>query len=259
MIPLTDRRGGIEWRGRQRDMQAAAISIDGSDLAAFKCWLTDARLGDAAPLTAFGDMPGRAGGIDQTLEGPGGAAVPSRRACEFDIATDCPASERAWVRFSLGRLLGRTVEVFYAPLGAALRGRLSAGAWDDAPIGSTCTLTLDAEPFALGERRVSSAAELAVGGSAWAEPTFELTVMTPTRNADLVVDGVRAMRVPSASGQFPAGTSIAVDSEIRSVRVNGSLACPTLDSDWPLLTPGAHAVACEGCEVKVAWRERYMF
>ena len=258
MIPLTDRYDGRQWSGRTRDIQAAALAIDGTPLAALGCWLADARLGDAAPSTAYGDMPGRAGGIDQTLEGPGGAALPSRRQCEFDIATDCGAADRAWVRFALGAYLGKTVEVLYAPLQACLRGRLSAGPWEDANGISTCTLALDAEPYALGEVKTSTGG-LVVEGSAWAEPVLDITVETARPNIDVALDGLRAMRIPSASGSFAAGTRVTVDSAAHAVRVNGNLAAPTLDSDWPVLTPGAHTVSCEGCGIRIAWRERYMF
>lgn len=238
--------------------RGSALSIDGAPLAAFDCWLADARLGDAPPATAHGDMPGRAGGIDQTLTGPTGAALPGRRECEFDIATDCDARRRAWVRFALGAYIGKTVEALYAPLQACLRGRLSAGAWSDSSGVSTCTLTLDAEPFALGEVKTATST-LVIEGSAWAEPVFAITVKSPRANVDLVLDGLRVMRVPSASGQFAAGTRIAIDSAAHSAKVNGRLACPTLDSDWPVLTPGAHAIACEGCGLLATWRERYMF
>lgn len=258
MIPLTDRYDGRQWRGDTRDIQAAALSIDGTPLAALGCWLADARLGDAPPSTAYGDMPGRAGGIDQTLTGPTGAAIPARRECEFDIATDCDSHRRAWTRFALGAYLGKTVEVLYAPLQASLRGRLSAGAWSDSNGISTCTLALDAEPYALGESKTSTGS-LVVEGSAWAEPTFDITVKTARPNVDLMLDGLRAMRVPSASGSFPAGTRIAIDSAAHAVRVHGNLACPTLDSEWPVLAPGAHTVSCEGCDLTATWRERYMF
>ncbi len=259
MIPLTSRHDGREWRGRVRDIQARALSIDGTDLASLKCWLTDARLGDAPPSTAFVDAPGRAGGIDLTLDGPTGAASPARRACEFDIMTDCASHERACVRFALGAYAGRTVEVLFAPLRAALRGRLSVGAWEDSAAVSACTLILDAEPFALGERRSSSAGRLTVEGSAWAVPSFELTVRDPRPSIDLVLDGARVMRVPSAGGAWPRGARLVIDCAERSIRANGNLAAPTLDSDWPVLTPGAHTVACEGCGLRTSWRERYMF
>lgn len=258
MIPLTDRYDGRQWSGRTRDIQAAALSIDGTPLAALGCWLTDARLGDAAPSTAYGDMPGRAGGIDRTLTGPTGAAIPARRECEFDIATDCDSHRRAWVRFALGAYLGKTVEVLYAPLQASLRGRLSAGAWSDSNGISTCTLALDAEPYALGEVKTSTSTAN-VEGSAWAEPVFDIEVKSARPNVDIVLDGVRVMRVPSASGNFAVGTRLAVDSSAHAVKVNGNLACPTLDSEWPALAPGTHTVSCEGCDLAVTWRERYMF
>ena len=258
MIPLTDRYDGNQWSGSTRDIQAAALAIDGTALAAFGCWLVDARIGDAPPSTAYGDMPGRAGGIDQTLDGPGGAAVPGRRLCEFDIATDCDAADRAWARFALGAYIGKTVEVLYAPLQACLRGRLSAGAWSDSNGISTCTLALDAEPYALGESK-TAASTANVEGSAWAEPVFDIAVKSARPNVDIVLDGVRAMRVPSASGSFAVGARITVDSSAHTIKVNGNLACPTLDSEWPVLTPGAHTVSCEGCDLAVTWRERYMF
>lgn len=258
MIPLTDRYDGNAWSGRTRDIQAEALCIDGTPLAALDCWLTDARLGDAAPATAYGDMPGRAGGIDRTLEGPCGEAVPGRRPCEFDIATDCDAADRAWTRFALGAYLGKTVEVLYAPLQACLRGRLSAGPWSDSNGISTCTLALDAEPYALGGSKTSTG-YVVVEGSAWAEPVLDITVETARPNIDVALDGLRVMRIPSASGNFPAGARLTVDAAAHAVKVNGNPACPTLDSDWPVLTPGPHKVACDGCDIRIAWRERYMF
>lgn len=243
--------------GLQFDPSGAgyALALDGEPLAAFGCWLCSYALGEAKPVTSIGEMPGRAGGIDQTLEGPCGEALPERRECEFVIATHGTDPMRAMTR--LGRLAGKTVEVFVRELNVSLRGRLSVGAWDVAGI-STCTLALDAEPYALGEVKTSTG-PVVVEGSAWAEPVFGITVKAARPNVDLMLDGLRAMRVPSASGSFAAGTRVTVDSAAHAVRVNDTLACPTLDSEWPVLAPGAHTVSCEGCDLAATWRERYMF
>ena len=243
--------------GLQFDPSGAgyALALDGEPLAAFGCWLSSYALGEAQPVMSIGEMPGRAGGIDQTLEGPCGEALPGRRECEFVIATHGTDPMRAMTR--LGRLAGKTVEVFVRELNVSLLGRLSVGTWDVAGI-STCTLALDAEPYALGEVKTATST-VNVEGSAWAEPVFDIAVKSARPNVDIVLDGVRVMRVPSASGNFPVGTRIAVDSSAHTIKVNGNLACPTLDSEWPVLTPGAHAVSCEGCDLAVTWRERYMF
>lgn len=259
MMPLDDRRG-MRLRGRRPIMaQARALAIDGVPLCDVMCWLEDARLGGATPATALGEVPGRPGGIDLTLSGATGAATPGRRTCEFDIATDAAARDRAHVKFAVGAWAGREVSALYGPMGCELRGRLSVGAWEDAPAISRCTLSLDAEPFALGPERSSSAGRLLVGGEVWVEPMYELAVRSARPNVDLIVDGLRVLRVPSASGSWPVGALVSIDCAACSVKVNGQLACPTLDSDWPILTPGAHRVSCDGCDVTVTWRERHMF
>lgn len=258
MMPLDDRRSA-RLRGRRAiEAQARALAIDGVPLLDVSCWLEDARLGEAAPATSYGDVPGRPGGADLTLSGPDGAAVPGRRPCEFDIATDAPARDRAHVKFAVGAWAGREVSALYAPMGCELRGRLAVGAWEDGPLLSRCTLALDAEPLAIGPERSSSSGRVLVRG-AWAEPTVEIVVESARQAIDLVVDGLRAMRVPSASGSWPPGARVVIDAAARTVLVNGNLACPTLDSDWPVLAPGAHTVSCAGCDVLVRWRERYMF
>ena len=233
---------------------ARPLAIDGEPLESYGCWLCSYTLGEAAPALALSDMPGRAGGVDQTLDGPTGTAVPGRRKCEFVVATDGRPTD---AMTALGRVAGKAVEVCIPDLGLCLAGRLSLGAWSVGKV-SPCTLTLDAEPYALGESK-TAASTANVEGSAWAEPVFDIEVKSARPNVDIVLDGVRVMRVPSASGSFAVGTRMVIDTAAHTVKVNGNLACPTLDSEWPVLRPGAHTVSCEGCDALVTWRERYMF
>mgnify|MGYP003374497516 FL=1 len=231
-----------------------ALCIDGAPLSSAGCWLSSAEIGEAAPALAISEVPGRPGGIDRTLELADGSAVPGRRACSFTIATSHPTRAMLW----LGRLAGRVVEVFYETLGFSLRGRLSVGQWDLGGI-STVALALDAEPYGLGIEQASGGRRVFIEGSAPVEPVFEVRVETARPRVELKVDGRGVMRVASAAGGWKPGAVIAIDSAGRTVRAGGNLVAPTLDSDWPVLDPGQHEIACEGCEVKTSWRERFMF
>ena len=230
------------------------LCIDGAPLSSAGCWLSSAEIGEAAPALAISEVPGRPGGIDRTLELADGSAVPGRRACAFTVATSHPTRAMLW----LGRLAGRVVEVFYEPLGFSLRGRLAVGQWDLGGI-STVALALDAEPYGLGIECASEGPRAFIEGSAPAEPVFEVKVKTERPRIELEVDGRGVMRVPSAAGNWKAGATIVIDCASHTVRTGGNPIAPTLDSDWPVLDPGQHEIACEGCEVKTSWRERFMF
>lgn len=63
------------------------------------------------------------------------------------------------------------------------------------------------------------------------------------------------VEMPTSSG------SVRIDCADRSVRVNGSVSMVTLDSNWPTLAPGSHAVRMDlgtGQGAVVRWQERVL-
>lgn len=259
-MPLDARFDTVAWHGPDRDLQGAALSLDGVKLSEMGLWVSDARLGAAPVLDAVSDMPGRMGGIDQTLLSATGAAYASRRRCEFDVATDAPAHLRARPKIALGAYHGREVEFVYAPMGLAMRGRVAVGAWTDSGALSSCTVAIDANPIAHGPVRTAGASgTVVVGGNAEAWPTFTLRAGTDCKSARIDIDGANAVEVMPASGpSFPEGAVVVVDFERARAEVNGSIAVPTLASDFPPLAPGAHKLSCAPSGT-VAWRDAYMF
>lgn len=88
-----------------------------------------------------------------------------------------------------------------------------------------------------------------VGGNSYAMPAIAGTSSGTWR---VTVDGAEYVEV-SGSG------AVSVDCEARTATVAGTLALPTIGSDWIRLEPGRHSVAAgSGGPATLTWRERWL-
>lgn len=237
-------------------LERGAVSIDGRDLWAYGAALESLSVGDAAPVTSMADVPGADGAADLTLEA-GGRALLSRRAVECGLVAFGDAQEVVDARRRLGALSGREVELWLAPYGCAFRGRASLGAWEDSLTGCRVTLSLDAEPVGYGRARSvalrSGNNALLVGGNERTWPVVTLTPPSGAKYARVALGGLY-VQVP---GTFDGKRQAVVDMGQGLCRVGGSLASPTIESDYFALPPGRQALSCS-CPGAVEWRERWL-
>lgn len=97
-----------------------------------------------------------------------------------------------------------------------------------------------------------------VGGTAATKPTIEANAI---RDASSLVWGLRLDDgdfVHVATGSSSA-KPVSIDCDERTSTVDGSVALPTLDSDWLVLTPGEHTLRMDNGAgaATVTWRERW--
>lgn len=239
--------------------QARALAIDGVPVGSMGFVLVGADLGAAEPSTSMSNVPGRAGGVDLTLEDECGCAFQGRRSCTFSLRTFSPAHRRAACKLALGALTGKEADVFYRPLGLTLRGRIAVGAWDDGNGWADVDLTLSADPIMRGKGAKVALAKgdnvITVGGNAPCPIALDLSP-AGLEWVRVVLDGGKFVRVwPAAS--FGAGAALSIDSESMTCALNGSNIAPTLDSDWLVIAPGRHVLTLSGGTGTASFSERW--
>ena len=222
-------------------LQGSLLAIDGKTLGEYGLHLADLRIGAAEPAYSLQALPGRAGSLDLTLEGPGGAAMPASRKLEADVRAIGGQVEVAEAKLAIAAVSGRRVELAYAPMRHAMRGRVSVGEWKDSAGWSECTLEATVDPYLYGRGRTAALATgsngLRPSGTA---PSWPVLALRPG-----AVNAVRAtldsgdyVEVQAAGAGF--GTAIvSIDMGTGLVAVNGTVSGPTLASDFWCLLPGA--------------------
>lgn len=228
---------------------AAEVTLDGATLEELGCWPTSIELAPATATVSTASVPGRHGSVDLTLEDGTGGAYLTNRTLTIGIATDASWGETlADVKPAIGAFMGRVVEVWASPLGGTMEGRCAVGQWDDSRGASACTLTFDVGPMVSGD---AVEVELAEGANAVEvsgnRPALAVYTLTAT-------DGATSISVYDGEGhtlEYSPGASITatvtIDCDAQAVYAGSSLVAPTVESDYPVLLPGAATVTLTNC------------
>ena len=259
MLPLRD-IGHRMARVGAYARNGGALIIDGEAIGDHGVLLSDAVIGPAEVKTAVEDVDGVAGGVDLTLEGPDGRAVPGRRQCEFSLVFDGTVTQRLQARAWLMGFNGRRSAVAYSPLGGMLlHGRISFEDEEDFLMHSEVKMMLDADPYLEGAHRelsIGSVTRFKVGGNAYTWPVFEITPAQGAKTVRVSIDGSYIeLQAEQAFGSVDITIDCRMDS--RCCRVNGSLVAPTLESDYPALLPGWRTVSLTGGTGTIAFEEMW--
>ncbi len=128
-----------------------------------------------------------------------------------------------------------------------------------------CVLTfLCPDPIAYGAERTvtvpsGGSVDFLVGGTYPAKPTITASAV---RDAESLVYGLRLddgdyLHIATGSG---SAVGISVDCADRECIVNSAASLPTLDSDWLVLSPGAHTLEMDNGtgDATVTFRERWL-
>lgn len=145
-------------RIRGLNLDKSHLSIDGKPLSDYAVFAVAGGIviGDAKPVTTFQSAPGRSGGWDMTLDDQHGYPALQRREISIQIAATGDPMEIGEAKALVGGHNGCNVRVGGLTDLGEFHGRLYVGAWEDhhdvagTNKWSTCTLTLDAEPYAYG-------------------------------------------------------------------------------------------------------------
>lgn len=261
MLPIVDRGRRVARIGAYR-VNGGALVIDGEAIGDHGVLIREAAIGPAEPQLGIDDADGVAGGIDLTLEGPDGKAVPGRRECEFELVMDGTVPERIGARLWLAGFNGKYCEVDFSPLGGlVLRGRVSFDDPEDFAMHSEMVMLLDAEPYLLGRERVvylEGTVKFKADGNAYAWPSFLITPDPGAKSVKVEVDGGQYIEIKSESSSF-GGLPVSIETDIdgRECRVGGGLVAPTIESDFWALVPGWRTVKVTGGSGTMSYRERW--
>lgn len=121
-------------------------------------------------------------------------------------------------------------------------------------IGFTCP-----DPAMYGAEasvQVSSTATFTVGGNRPTLPTLTMpSIAGSSGYYTITLDGESVFSFECSSSGRRAAEA---DAASRTLTVGGEAVLPTLQSDWPVLSPGEHTVAITGTGAcTLAWRERW--
>jgi hypothetical protein len=237
------------------------LSIDGkplSDLAVFAV-AGGITIGDAKPVTTFQSAPGRSGGWDMTLDDQHGYPALQRREISVQIAATGDPMEIGEAKTLVGGHNGRNVRVGGLTDLGEFHGRLYAGAWEDHHDAagtikwSTCTLTLNAEPYAYGS---AQRIDLPVDGKAMHarilgnRPTYPTLHQLVDEKVDDVapvstthtfaVNGqqVHAYSTLRGAGLWDEAHELILNCENRRTTWQGEVIPIAIDDDYPSMPPG---------------------
>lgn len=224
--------------------------LDGSPLSAWGCFLGagGVTVGEATPRLIRTTVPGRDGVIDQTLRDRQGRAYDDKgRTIEVDVVLTAGEQDQQAMREALAGLHGMRTSMWWRRMWAGeYRGTLRVGEWDDVftpgmrYLCSSTTLTLECDDSAqhASTERVSLSTGtnlVTVKGNRPVPPTLTLT--PPNTVTQIVVDDGANRLTLRPTVPFTGGQSIVINSGRGVTLVNGNPLAPTLDSDYPLLTP----------------------
>lgn len=260
MLPLFDKGRRMARVGDYR-RNGASLIIDGEAIGDNGVLLKEVVIGAAEVRMSVEEVDGVAGGVDLTLEGPDGRAVPGRRPCEFDLVLDGSVTDRMQARAWLMGHNGKRCEVAYSPFGGLLlRGRVSFEDPDDMLMHSEVTMLLDADPYLSGKSRTVSlgaSTRFKVGGNAYSWPVIRISPASGSKSVRVTVDGGRFIEVKSSSTFGSVEIVIDCRPGSRCCRVNGNLIAPTIESDYPALVNGWRTVSLTGGTGKIEFEEMW--
>lgn len=240
--------------------------LDGRPLSAWGCFLGagGVTVGEATPRLTRTTVPGRDGVIDQTQRDRQGRAYDDKgRTIEVDVVLTAGEQDQQSMREALAGLHGMRTSMWWRRMWAGeYRGTLRVGAWTDRFLPgmrylcSSTTLTLECDDCAqhapMQQVALSSGANpITVRGTRTVAPTLTLTPSAFVTQV-VVTDRVNQLTLRPAV-PFAGGQSIVIDSGRGVTLVNGNPLAPTLDSDYPLLTPPLTYIGVSGARGRLEY------
>lgn len=201
---------------------------------------------DAAEAsTDFVNVPGLSGSVNRTLLDESGHAYTDRRTITMHVATTGRETEAMETKIMMGGLDGTETTLEWGALPGHYEGFLTVGAWTDV-YGhggvyrhSTCDLTMLANPDLIDGPR-----EFAVGTTqrgVWIRgnrPSRPVIVAIPPVGTKRFYTTVNGMQLVYDLSGVDGAKKLVADCEQRQSTYGSAIVFPTVDSDYPVLTPG---------------------
>ncbi|WP_163196429.1 hypothetical protein [Bifidobacterium platyrrhinorum] len=242
-------------------LDKSRLTIDGKHLSDYAVFTVAGgiTIGEAKPVTSFQSAPGRSGGWDATLDDAHGYPAMNRREITVQIAATGDPMEIEEAKTLIGGRNGRHVRIGGLTSLGEYRGRLAVGAWADrhdaagALQWSTCTLTLDAEPYAYGaEQRVDllldgKTTHAQILGNRPTPPVFhqlidekvdDVTPVATTHTFSANDSTARVANTLTGAGLWDDPHPLLIDCEQRKTTWRGEARAIAIDDDYPTVPPG---------------------
>lgn len=199
----------------------------------------------ASASTDFVNVPGLSGSVNRTLLDESGHAYTDRRTITMHVATTGREPEAVETKLMLGGLDGTDTTLEWGSLPGRYEGFLTVGTWSDV-YGhggiyrhSTCDLTMLANPDLIGDARSFDLSTTERGvwirGNRPNRPVIEALPSSGTKRFYITVNGMQLVyNLTNADG----ARKLLVDCDGRESTYGGVPVFPTVDSDYPVLTPG---------------------
>lgn len=248
-------------RIRGLNLDKSHLTLNGKPLSDYAVFAVAGgiTIGEAKPVTTFQSAPGRSGGWDVTLDDTHGYPALQRREITMQIAATGDPMEISEAKTLVGGYSGRSVRVGGLTDFGEFHGRLSISAWEDrhdmtgALKWSTCTLTLDANPYAYG---VSQRIDMPVDGAIvharilGNRPTYpvlhqlvdekvdDVTPVATTHMFTVNNQQVHAYSTLKGAGLWDEPHELLLDCGNRRTTWQGEAIPIAIDDDYPSMSPG---------------------
>lgn len=243
-----------------------SMLIGGKPLSTWECLLGEdgVTVGEAKPRLTRTSLPGRQGVIDQTLRDRTGNAYQDGRDITVDIVLMADEHDQRQLKQRLGRLHGTYTSLHWPRMWAGeYRGTLEIGEWADRFVpgmrwlatGTMLTLHSDDGLQHARMRRhdlKEGGNRIRVLGNRPAPPTLTLTPATGATSITVTIDGVR-LEYTNAKG-FTPDRPIHIDTAGQRTTIGDTTPlAPTVDSDYPILTPRQAAIGLTGATGRIGY------
>lgn len=226
----------------------SGLRLAGRPIRDWGLWLLLGGVEIDAPdkTTDFVNVPGMSGSVNRTLLDESGHAYADRRTITMHVATLGNLQDAIETKQAVGALDGIDTTLEWGGLPGHYQGFLTVGAWTDTWGSggvyrhSTCDLTMLADPDLVDEPRTF---DLTVGDPrhVWVKgnrPSRPVITATPPRDTKRLYITVGARQLVYDLPGTDGAKTLVADCENRSTTYGDAVVFPSVDSDYPVLTPG---------------------
>lgn len=239
----------------------SGLTLNGRPLSDWHLWLLSDGVSLAAPeqVTSLAETPGAQGAADMTLRDEAGYPYYRRRDLTMSWCTTGDEPEYWETRARLAMLDGTEVTVGWPCWPGVARGLLTVGDWTTtlahggAFEKAVCEPVFSCDPCLYGPRMYFEAGTAAVvayvEGNRPSHPTISIVPPEGTRRIYLTVNDRQLVYNLDADGR----TTLTVDCAARSSVYGAAPIWPSVDSDYPVLLPGANRASVSAGVMRIEY------
>lgn len=222
-------------------------------------------IGSAESVASFVSVPGRAGSVNRTLVDESGHAYVGRRTITMHIAATGSELDAWEAKIALGALDGTETTLEWGVMPGHYTGFLTVGDWTDEYTSggvyhhSTCDLTMQADPYLVGDPRSfpisTDAVSVFIRGN---RPAWPIIVAQPPQGTKRLYVTLGGSQIVYALPETVNGAqTLTIDCGQRTSTLASNAIFPSVDSDYPPLTPGPTTAEISAGTATVTYRPLY--